>query len=97
MLIFYGIGRCKKEKIQYFEKALIPLLDGVSTEEGTLDFKVFKQNDEPTRYLFYETYRDQEALDIHFNTEHLDDFVKVLEDCLVEDPIRGFWELVASK
>lgn len=96
MLVFYGIARGKKEKIQDFEKALIPLLDGVSTEDGTLDFKVFRQNDEPTRYLFYETYRDQEAFDYHCNTEYLNNFVKVLEDSLAEDPIRGFWEEVAS-
>ena len=96
MLVFYGIGRVKKEKIQDFEKALIPLLDGVSTEDGTLDFKVFRQNDEPTRYLFYETYRDQEALDYHRTTEYREDFIKVLEDSMAEDPIEGFWEEVAS-
>ena len=96
MLVFYGFARFKKEKIQDFEKALIPFLEGVSTEDGIFDFKVFRQNDEPTRYLFYETYRNQEAFDYHRNTDHVNDLYKVLEDSLAEDPIKGFWEEVAS-
>ncbi|MCK5673456.1 MAG: antibiotic biosynthesis monooxygenase [Spirochaetales bacterium] len=97
MLVFYGFGRVKKEKIQDFEKGLIPFLKGVSTEDGILDFKVFRQNDEPTRYLFYETYRNQEAFDIHRKTEHVDEFYEVMMDSFAEDPIKGFWEEVASK
>jgi len=57
---------------------------------------VFRQKDETTRYLFYETYRNKEAFDYHQNTEHVNDYYKVMIDSLAEDPIKGFWEEVAS-
>ena len=68
----------------------------MAKEDGIGDFKVFRHSDEPLWYLFYETYRDQEALDAHYKTSHLDAFAEVLEESIADGVIKGFWEEVAS-
>ncbi len=96
MLIFYGVGRAKKEKISLLEKEMVPFLEEVAKEDGVLEFKFFKHKDDPTWFLAYEVYRDEEAFEKHRKSQHVDKFVEVMMESFAEEGIRGFWEEIAS-
>jgi quinol monooxygenase YgiN len=96
MLIFYGVLRAKKEKISLLEKGMIPFLEEVAKEEGVLEFKFLRHKDDPTWFLAYEVYQDQEAFERHRKSQHVDKFVEDLMESVAEEGIRGFWEEIAS-
>ena len=40
------------------------------TETGVMQFDLLQQNDDPTRFMLYEVYRDEAALEAHRHTPH---------------------------
>lgn len=39
-------------------------------ETGVMQFDLLQQNDDPTRFMLYEVYRDEAALEAHRHTPH---------------------------
>lgn len=75
---------------------IVPFLEDVEKEDGVLEFKLFRQKDDPTWILAYEEYRDEEAFEKHRNSQHVDNFVEVLIESVAKDVFRGFWEEIAA-
>ena len=96
MEIFYAFGRARKDKTSLLEEGMVPFLDEVSKEDGVLEFKIFRHKEDPTWFLFYEAYQDQEAFEKHRKTKHVDRFVEVMMESSAGEGIRGFWEEIAS-
>jgi quinol monooxygenase YgiN len=50
--------------------ALRALRDGSRTEPGCVTFDVAQGIDDPNVFFLYEIWRDQDALDAHYKTDH---------------------------
>lgn len=76
------------------EKAVLDILPKVKTEEGTLVYNFHRSISDPTVYVFYERYVDQEALNVHSATPHFKELFAVLGGLLAAPPeIELFTEL----
>jgi quinol monooxygenase YgiN len=62
------------EKVEEAEKVLIPLRDGSRNEAGCNTFDVTRSTEDPNVFVLYEEWRDQEALDVHYKTEHFNKY-----------------------
>ena len=62
------------DKVAEAEKVLIPLRDGSRAEAGCISFDVSRSTEDPNVFVLYEEWRDQEALDVHYKTEHFNKY-----------------------
>ena len=61
----------KNESMESFKKQAAIIIQNTRKEKGCLFYSLFQDVSSPEEFLFYEEYADQEALDIHFNSEYL--------------------------
>lgn len=55
----------------------------VNKESGTLEYHLYRQEDDPDRFVVFEKYIDKEALKLHSSTEYFKQFGKKIAPLLV--------------
>jgi autoinducer 2-degrading protein len=60
----------ERERVSEFVQAILDNARDTRTEPGNLRFDVSQCNDDPSRFLLYEVYRDEEAFKAHQQTPH---------------------------
>ena len=60
----------KEDRIAEFKEVLRYSSENSRKEEGCLRFDVLVDNADPTKFAFYEVYKNQDALGVHKTTEH---------------------------
>jgi quinol monooxygenase YgiN len=70
MLVNAVIYTFPADKAEEAATLLRPLRDGSRAEAGCITFDVSRSNDDPNTYVLFEEWRDQAALDEHYQTEH---------------------------
>jgi len=60
----------KPEHVQDFIDAIKLNHEGLVAEPGNLRFDILQQADDPTQFVAYEAYRDEEAARAHKETAH---------------------------
>ena len=70
MLIQVVHLEAQPEQLETFLAEATANLQASRQEEGVLQFDLLQQNDFPTRFLLYEVYRDEAALEAHRQTAH---------------------------
>ena len=77
------------------EKALRDMVPLVKQEEGTLTYSLHKDQNNPRVFLFYEKYKDMDALVAHSSTAYFKALFKTLKPMLDGSPeITMYTELV---
>lgn len=57
------------------EQAFRKMIPAVRSEAGTLQYVLHRSVQDPTVFVFYELYQDQEALNFHSKTSHMKEMV----------------------
>jgi quinol monooxygenase YgiN len=70
----------KGAELEKLFKGLIPM---VSKEKGTLEYHLYKQEDDPDKFIVFEKYVDKEALKFHSSTDYFKEFGKKMTPLLV--------------
>lgn len=83
-----------KEKT--LEDILMALVEPISKEPGTLEYKIHRAIDNPGRFYFHEKYTNQAAIDVHMATPHFKDLLVKLEGVIAQAPDIVLYEEVAS-
>lgn len=78
----------KPEKVQEFIAATRENHLASVKEEGNRRFDVLQSVDDPTRFILYEAYRDEEAAAAHKNTPHYLKWRETVADWMAE-PRQG--------
>ena len=60
------------------KRAFDRLVPKSRAEEGVSTFRLHEDRDRPGRFVLYERFRDQSAIDLHVTLEH---FAQILRDC----------------
>jgi len=60
----------KPENVREFIKAMIENHKASVQESGNMRFDVLQRADDPCRFMIYEAYESQEAVDLHKTTLH---------------------------
>lgn len=78
------------------EDLLLRLVEPVSQEPGTLEYRIHRALDNPGRFFFYEKYTDQAAIDTHMATPHFKELLVKLEGLIAHAPEIVLYEEIAS-
>ncbi|HLK51400.1 MAG TPA: antibiotic biosynthesis monooxygenase [Bryobacteraceae bacterium] len=81
----------KRERLDAFQQATRENAQNSIKEPGVLRFDVLQQTEDPTRFVLYEVYRDNDAPAQHRETAHYKAWVAKVPDMLVEPRIRTFY------
>jgi quinol monooxygenase YgiN len=74
MLVNAVIYTVPADKAEEAAAMLRPLRDASRAEPGCITFDVSRSNDDPNVFVLYEEWRDQQALDVHYETGHFKKF-----------------------
>jgi quinol monooxygenase YgiN len=81
-----------------FEAAAKEMIATVRTAEpGTLAYILHKNTKDPTEFIYYEVYKDQEAFEAHGKTDHMRAFGGKIGAILAGRPELTFISEVAKK
>ncbi len=75
--------------------ALLALIPPTRRERGCLLYDLHQSSEDPTRFMFYETWESRPALDAHLKMPHLDAFGAQTKDHLAEPVEITCWEKIA--
>ena len=88
MLIVHVHVRVKPESVQQFLEASLENARHSVQEPGIARFDVLQQNDDPTRFVLHEVYRNADAPTAHKATAHYAKWRDTVVDMMAE-PRRG--------
>lgn len=74
-------------KEQEFIGKAEPLIQGTRAEEGNISYNLYQNPANPVAFIFYEEYKDQQAMDTHAASAHFQAFGKAIEGLLASDLI----------
>ncbi len=78
------------------ERLLRELVGKVKAEEGTLAYTLNRGQNDSGCFLFYEKYKDAEALLTHSSTGYFKEVFVALDPLLAEPPVIEMYEELAS-
>lgn len=74
----------KPEKVADFITAAKAMIDSSNAEPGCLSYQLYQNPYDPAQFIFVETWKDQEAIDIHFAKPYFTAFGPVIQDWLAQ-------------
>ena len=72
--------------LEFFQQCTADLISESRAEDGNVSYDLYQDTTQRTSFLFMEFYRDQEALDSHFSSEHLGRFLTQITSLLKDEP-----------
>lgn len=70
----------KPECVEIFKTLTVDLIKKTREESGNVFYQLYQSLENPTDFVFNETFKDQECFDFHLNTEHFKTFANALKD-----------------
>ncbi len=83
-------------KEKEMEKTLLDMIPKVSEEEGTLVYTLHQDQNDPAVFLFYEKYKDADALVAHSSTPHFKELFKTIKPLLEGNPEIAMYNELAG-
>lgn len=80
-------------KDEFLSLSLAHAQNAKAREEGCLDFRIFRNQENPNTFYFHETYKDQAAVDLHMKTDYLAALIATITPWVKTQDMR-FWESV---
>jgi len=87
----------KPDKVDAFLAATKSLIEKSRAEEGCISYSLYQDPQDKTRFLFFEEWKNQAAVDYHFATEHFQKFGEVLNECASTPAIITVYDSTAEK
>ena len=83
MYAIFGVMNVKLEHVRAFREATIREARGtVKDEQGVLQFHILTDADTPTRFYYFEIFRDEAAAEAHWETENFKTYWAAVEGML---------------
>ena len=87
----------KPEKVDAFIAATKDLIEKSRAEEGCVSYSLYQDPQDKTKFLFFEEWKNQAAVDFHFATEHFKKFGETLNDCASAPAVITIYDCAAEK
>lgn len=75
----------KAGNVDAFKVAATEVIDNTRKEEGNIFYYLYQSVENPSEFIFYEKFKDQQSLDFHINTDHYKKFEDTFSKILSKD------------
>lgn len=72
--------KVKADKIEEAKAAALAIVEPSRNEPGCINYDVHQTLDDPTVFLWHETWANQKAIDEHFEMSYFKEFVATVEE-----------------
>ena len=86
--------RAKADRVQRVEEELRKLLAPTRAENGCINFDMHQGVTDPSQFLFHENWTSKAALEAHFETPHIKNWLRQAESLLAEPLEVTLWNRV---
>ena len=85
------------EKVDEFLEATKSLIEKSRAEEGCISYSLYQDPRDKTKFLFFEEWKNQAAIDFHFSTEHFQQFGEMLNECASAPAVITIYDSTAEE
>jgi len=96
-VVVSGQVKVKPEKRKDFITFAETLIKPSLSELGSISYKFYEDPLKENEFLYFEEWKNQEALDIHFQTPYFKEFVKRVPGYLSEPPVIKVYQVASFK
>jgi len=98
MIVVVARLKARREQADEVEQQFRMLVEYVRNEEpGTLTYLFHRAQDDPSRYLFYERYQNEDALVKHSGSPRFQQVFGKVAEFLEEPPLIEMYEEISGK
>ncbi len=96
MIVLTAAFKAKTGKEAELEQVLRAMIPNVQNEAGTVKYILNRSTANQGKFLFYEMYKDDAALEIHNATPYFQELLRNIDGLISEQPQIDFYEDIAS-
>ena len=74
----------KADQVDLVRSELEKLIDVTRAEKGCVQYDLHQDNEDPTRFLFFENWESRELWQAHMGAQHLKDYIAATEGAIEE-------------
>ena len=78
----------KKDSVEAVKAELLKLIPPTKRESGCIEYNLHQDNQDPSIFLFYETWESAASIEKHINTDHYKAYIKALDGLLEEKVVN---------
>jgi len=94
-VILIATAKAKPGMEEKVRKTLMALVAPTRSEEGCVQYNLHQSKDDPSLFMFYENWINQEALDDHIQTVHLQALLNAADEILEEPLNVTSWAMIS--
>ena len=83
----------KSDTIEVVKAELIKMLAPTRQEEGCLEYRLHRDNDNPDVFVFYENWKNLACLEQHMNSPHFQAYVAAVGDLIADKAVHKLTEI----
>jgi len=83
----------KSDAVNAVKTELYKLIAPTRKEDGCIEYKLHQDNEDPTVFIFYETWDSLDCLQKHTNTDHYKAYAQAVGDMLAEKIVHKMTQI----
>jgi len=97
MIVVVGRVHTDPEKRAQLLEVAHKVASASREEGGCVDYRVFEDTEQPNNFVFVEEWKDEDALQQHFGTPHIAEFMQAILATIVAPPDVRFHEIASTR
>jgi quinol monooxygenase YgiN len=97
MIVVVGRVKTDAEKREALVSSGQALAAASRAETGCIDYRLYQDSEDENEFVFVEEWKDDEALQEHFRTAHIAEFMRAAPATLVAAPDVKFHEIASTR
>ncbi len=89
--------KVKEAKIEETKKAALAIVADSRAEAGNVNYDIHQAIDDPTVFVWHETWANKAAIEEHFATDFFKNFAATVEKIAVEPPQITLTKMITEK
>ncbi len=78
----------KKDSVDNVKRELLKLIMPTRNEHGCIEYNLHQDNEDPSIFVFYETWENPACLEKHMNTDHFKSYVNAVGSLIVDKAVH---------
>ena len=89
--------KVKDDKVEEAKKLALSIVAGSRSEEGCVNYDIHQAIDDPTVFIWHETWVNKAALDEHFAKPYFEEFFAKVDEVAEEPPQINITKMISQK
>lgn len=89
--------KVKEDAVEEAKQAALDIVAASRAEEGNINYDIHQAIDDPTVFVWHETWKSKAAIDEHFETDFFKDFYAKVIEFAAEQPQITLTKMISNK